>query len=152
MSVESVKKQVEENGYEVDIIEFENSTATVELAADALNTRPENIAKSLAIRLKERDILVLCSGTRKLDNKKFKSEFNQKAKFISGDDLFEATGHPIGGVTPFGLSKDLDIYLDISLKELDVVYPAGGSSKTCIKINMDYLMDIFGENFVDVTV
>ncbi len=151
MSVESVKKEVEKKGYEIEFIEFEESTATVDLAAKALGTRPENIGKSLGIRLKEEDIIILVSGTRRLDNKKFKDVFKEKPRFIKAEDVFEATGHEVGGVTPFGLSKDLKVYLDESLKDLDLVYPAGGSPKTCLKLSIDHLEEIFNSSWVNVT-
>lgn len=150
MTVESVKDDIRENKYIVEFIEFEESTATVDLAAEALGTDPKNIAKSLGIRLKEEDIIILASGIKKLDNRKFKLEFKEKPRFISGEDILEATGHPVGGLTPFGLNRSLKVYIDESLRDLDIVYPAGGSPKTCLKIEMKYFADILGNNWVDV--
>ncbi|WP_422486143.1 YbaK/EbsC family protein [Gudongella sp. DL1XJH-153] len=150
MTLESVKKHIEEAKIDVEMYEMEGSTATVELAAEALDVEPGRIAKSMAIRLKERDILILAKGDVRLDNRKFKDTFKQKARFISGDDIFDATGHPVGGVCPFGLSKPIDIYLDESLKVYDYVYPAAGSPNACIKIDVDYLRDVVNGEWVDV--
>lgn len=150
MTLESVKKHIEESKIDVELYEMEGSTATVELAAEALGVEPGRIAKSMAIRLKERDILILAKGDVRLDNRKFKDTFNEKARFIKGEDIFEATGHHVGGVCPFGLSKPIDIYLDESLKVYDFVYPAAGSPNACIKIDVDYLRDVVDGEWVDV--
>ena len=150
MTVESVKKHIEEVGFNLEIIELDTSTATVELAANALGVEPARIAKTMALRLKERDILILAKGDVKINNKKFKDCFNQKAKFINAEDLYIATGHPVGGVCPFGLNKPLDIYLDDSFKIFDYVYPAGGGVNTCIKIDVDYLAQVTKGQWIDV--
>ena len=150
MSIERVKKQFKEEGLPLEVIEMDTSTATVELAAAALGVEPARIAKTMAFRLKERDILLLAKGDVKVDNKKFKGYFKEKAKFIALEDLEEATGHPAGGVCPFGLIKPLDIYLDESLKVFDYVFPAGGGANTAVKINVDYLAEVTKGTWVDV--
>ncbi|MGN9164225.1 YbaK/EbsC family protein [Tissierellaceae bacterium HCP3S3_D8] len=150
MTIESVRKYIKENEYDLEIIEFDSSTATVELAAEALGVEPGRIAKTMAIRLKERDILILSKGDARIDNRKFKDYFKEKARFIKSEDLMEATGHPVGGVCPFGLNKSLDIYLDVSLKEFDYVYPAAGEANTCMKIDVDYLDEITRGIWIDV--
>ena len=150
MTVKSVQKHIEEAGLDLEIIEMDTSTATVELAANALGVEPARIAKTMAIRLKDRDILILTKGDMRIDNRKFKDYFKEKARFIKMEEIEEATGHPIGGVCPFGLIKPLDIYLDISLKEFDYVYPAGGSPNTCIKIDVDYLDEVTKGIWIDV--
>lgn len=150
MTIESVRKYIKENDYNLEIVEFDSSTATVELAAEALGVEPGRIAKTMAIRLKERNILILSKGDAKIDNKKFKDYFKEKARFIKSEDLIEATGHPVGGVCPFGLNKSLDIYLDVSLKEFDYVYPAAGGANTCMKIGVDYLDEITRGIWIDV--
>jgi len=150
MSIESVKKQFAEENLPLKVIEFDVSTATVELAAGALGVEPARIAKTMAIRLKDRDILLLSKGDLKLDNKKFKNEFKQKAKFIGFEEVSEVTGHPIGGVCPFGLEKPIQIYLDESLKDFDYVYPAGGGPNTAVKIDVDYLSEVTNGIWVDV--
>lgn len=150
MSVESVKKHIEESGFNLEIIELDESTATVKLAAKALGVEPARIAKTMAIRLKNKDILILSKGDVRIDNRKFKDFFNEKAKFINLEEIEEATGHPVGGVCPFGLIKPLDIYLDISLKEFDYVYPAAGGPNTCMKIDVDYLAETTKGIWIDV--
>lgn len=150
MSIESVKKQFREEGLPLEVIEMDTSTATVELAAAALGVEPARIAKTMAFSLKEKDILILAKGDVKVDNRKFKDFFNEKAKFISIEDLEDATGHPVGGVCPFGLIKPLDIYLDNSLKVFDYVYPAGGGANTAVKIDVDYLAEVTKGIWVDI--
>lgn len=150
MTVESVQRQIEKEKLNLKIVEMDTSTATVELAASALGVEPARIAKTMAIRLKDRDILVLTKGDMRIDNRKFKDYFNEKAKFVKAEEIKEVTGHPIGGVCPFGLIKPLDIYLDISLKVFDYVYPAGGGPNTCIKVDVDYLSEITDGTWVDV--
>lgn len=149
MTVASVKKHIEEAGLDLKLIELDTSTATVELAANALGVEPARIAKTMALRLKDRDILIIAKGDVKIDNKKFKDCFHEKAKFISAEDLLDATGHPVGGVCPFGLNKPLNIYLDESLKVFDYVYPAGGGVNTCIKVDVDYLAEITNGKWID---
>ncbi|MGM0397046.1 MAG: YbaK/EbsC family protein [Bacillota bacterium] len=150
MTLESVRKHIDEASLGIEIYEMQDSTATVELAAEALGVEPGRIAKSMAIRLKGRDIIILAKGDVRLDNRKFKDTFNEKAKFIKGEDIFDATGHPVGGVCPFGLSRPIDIYLDESLRIYDYVYPAAGSPNACMKIDVDYLKDVVEGEWVDV--
>lgn len=150
MSIESVKRQFKEQGLPLEVMELDTSTATVELAAAALGVEPARIAKTMAFRLKDRDILLLTKGDVKVDNRKFKDYFKEKARLISPEEVEEATGHPVGGVCPFGLSKPLDIYLDISLKVFDYVYPAGGGPNTAVKISVDYLGEVTKGVWVDV--
>lgn len=152
MTLESVKKYIENNSLNIDIYELKESTATVPLAAKALDVEEGMIAKSMAIRLKQEDIIILAKGDVRLDNKKFKAIFKEKARFINAEDIFEATGHPVGGVCPFGLSKPLKIYLDESLKVYDYVYPAAGSPNACMKINIDYLREVTSGEWIDVCI
>src|SRR5690606_5132831 len=133
------KRQIEAQKLNVEVLAMESSTATVELAAEALGVEPGRIAKSMAVRLKDRDIIIVAKGDVRLDNRKFKDQFKEKARFIGGEEMLEATGHPVGGVCPFGLSKPLDVYLDESLRVYDHVYPAAGGPNTCLKIDVDYL-------------
>lgn len=150
MTIESVKAQFEREGLKLHVTELDTSTATVELAAAALGVEPARIAKTMAVRLKDSDILILAKGDVKLDNRKFKDTFKEKAKFIDREDVLEATGHPVGGVCPFGLAKPLKVYLDESLKIFDYVYPAGGGANTAVRIDVDYLAEITGNNWIDV--
>jgi Cys-tRNA(Pro) deacylase len=150
MSIESVKEQFQNEDLPLEVIEMDTSTATVELAAEALGVEPGRIAKTMAIQTKEENLLVLAKGDKRLDNKKFKKEFSSKGKFISMNDVEDITGHPIGGVCPFGLKNNMDIYLDVSLKEYDYVYPAGGGPNTAVKIGVDYLEEVTKGKWVDV--
>lgn len=150
MSISAVKNYFTENSLPLDVIEFSTSTATVELAAQALGVEPARIAKTMALRLKDRDILILAKGDVRLDNKKFKAYFSEKPKFVSIEDVENVTGHPVGGVCPFGLKNSLEIYLDDSLKVFDYVFPAGGGPNTAVKIDVDFLHKITGSIFIDV--
>ena len=152
MTLESVKEHIEKYKLNIEVHEMNESTATVPLAAKALGVEPGMIAKSMAIRLKEQDIIILAKGDVRLDNKKFKKLFNEKARFIGVEDIFEATGHPVGGVCPFGLSKNLKIYLDESLKIYENVYPAAGSPNACMKIDLYYLKEATKGEWVDVCI
>ncbi len=151
MSIESVRKFFVENGYDdLQIIETEQSTATVELAAKAHNVAPALIAKTMAFGLKEREIIIVTKGDARINNRKFKDCFHEKASMLSYDKVLEVTGHPVGGVCPFGLKNPLDIYLDVSLKQFEYVYPAAGSANSAVKITPDYLREVTGGTWVDV--
>lgn len=150
MSVESVKEYFIQNGLPYEVREMEESTETVEKAAAALGVKPELIAKTLAFALKERNILVVTKGDARIDNRKFKQVFQTKAKMLSFDDVLEITGHPVGGVCPFGLKQEMDIYLDESLRQFEKIYPAAGSTNSCIEITPDDLCSITGARWVDV--
>jgi len=150
MSINSVKKYFEDNNIPLQVIEMNTSTATVDLAAQALGVEPARIAKTMAFRMKNEDILILAKGDVRVDNKKFKTQFQEKAKFIGADEVEEATGHPVGGVCPFGLNKPLKVYLDESLKVFDYVYPAGGGPNTAVKIDVDYLRQITNGIWINV--
>lgn len=150
MSITSVKKYFEDNHIPLQVIEMDTSTATVELAAQALGVEPARIAKTMAFRMKNEDILILAKGDVRVDNKKFKAQFQEKAKFIGADEVEEATGHPVGGVCPFGLNKPLKVYLDESLKVFDYVFPAGGGPNTAVKIDVDYLGQLTNGIWINV--
>jgi Cys-tRNA(Pro) deacylase len=150
MSVESVRAFFAENGLDYEIRELDESTETVEKAAQALGVEPALIAKTLAFKLKDRDILIVTKGDAKTDNRKFKERFHGKAKMMSFEEVPEKTGHPVGGVCPFGLKEEMTIYLDVSLKEFDRVFPAAGSQNSCIEITPDELCRITGAEWVDV--
>lgn len=150
MSIESVKREFEARALPLEVIEMNTSTATVELAAAALGVEPARIAKTMAFRLKEEDTLVLAKGDVRIDNKKFKNQFGQKAKFINSEEVETATGHPVGGVCPFGLVKPMRVFLDESLKVFDHVFPAGGGANTAVRIEVDYLKVVTDGQWVDV--
>jgi Cys-tRNA(Pro) deacylase len=150
MSVETVRAYLAENRLDYKIREFDASTETVELAAQALGVRPALIAKTLAFKVKDRGILIVTKGDARIDNRKFKQQFQVKAKMMCSDEIFETTGHPVGGVCPFGLKQEMDIFLDESLKQFEKVYPAAGSKNSCIEITPDELLKITKAEWVDV--
>jgi prolyl-tRNA editing enzyme YbaK/EbsC (Cys-tRNA(Pro) deacylase) len=136
---------------ENEIIEFDRSSATVELAAQALNTEESRIAKTLSFKIKNRAILVIAAGHMKIDNRKYKDEFGTKAVMLSPEEVKEMVGHEIGGVCPFGIKNDVEVYLDVSLKNYEFVYPACGSSNSAIKMKQDELENISkAKKWVDV--
>ncbi|MDU7115161.1 MAG: YbaK/EbsC family protein [Peptoniphilus harei] len=136
MSIEKVKNYFKKFGLENRIIEFDTSSATVELAAAALNCQPERIAKSLSFILKEKAIIIVTAGDVKIDNKKFKEIFETKAKMIEKDRVEELIGHKVGGVCPFAIKDGVDVYLDESLKRFETVFPACGSSNSAIEMTI----------------
>ncbi len=121
------------------IQEFDVSSATVELAAAALGCEPKRIAKSLSFKVDDRAILVVTAGDAKVDNSKYKACFHSKAKMLSPDEVETFIGHAVGGVCPFSINKNVDVYLDISLKRFKTVFPACGSSNSAIELTIDEL-------------
>lgn len=151
MSLESVKQQFKTQGLDdLKIIELGTSSATVQLAAEALGVEPARIAKTMVFRLKNRDILVLSKGDARIDNRKYKDYFKEKAKMLQPEEVYAITGHPVGGVCPFGLKTPLPIYLDKSLQQFDYVFPAGGSPNSAVKITVSRLQEITGGEWADL--
>lgn len=151
MSLESVKKFFQDNQLtDLHILETDASTATVELAAKAHGVAPALIAKTMAFGLKDRNIIIVTKGDARIDNRKYKDCFHEKATMLNHDEVLEVTGHPVGGVCPFGLKNPLDIYLDVSLKEFEHVYPAGGTANSAVKISPDRLQEVTGGSWIDV--
>lgn len=139
ISIEKVKSYFKVFGLEDRIREFNTSSSTVELAAAALNCQPEKIAKSLSFILKEKAIIIVTAGDVKIDNKKFKRIFGSKAKMIEKDRVEELIGHKVGGVCPFAIKDDVDVYLDESLKRFEKIFPACGSSNSAIELSIEEL-------------
>ena len=139
MSVEKVKKYFTELGEPEKVIEFEESTATSEQAAQTLNCEVGRIAKTISVFVEGKPILILLSGDMKLDNKKFKSRFQTRPKMIPVEEVKKFIGHAVGGVCPFAVNEGVQIYLDESLKRFDFIYPAAGSSKSIVKLNLNEL-------------
>ena len=139
MSVEAVKEYFKQFGLRDKVMEFETSSATVELAAQALNTKPERIAKTLSFKKDESCFLVLAAGDARIDNPKFKAEFETKAKMLSPDEVNAMLGHQIGGVCPFAIPQDVPVYLDVSLQRFETIFPACGSSNSAIELTCDEL-------------
>ena len=150
MSAESVRAWLAQHAPDLLLIEVEDSTATVDTAAKALGVEPGRIAKTLAVRAGEQLFLLVARGNARLDNRKCKDEFGARPRMLGAEETLEVTGHPVGGVCPFGLKADLPVYLDVSLKTFDVVYPAGGSLNTSVEIPTERLFDLVGERWVDL--
>jgi prolyl-tRNA editing enzyme YbaK/EbsC (Cys-tRNA(Pro) deacylase) len=150
MSLESVRAWLAENAPDLPVIEVESTTATVATAAEALGVEPGRIAKTLAVRAGNHTFLVVARGDARLDNRKSKDEFGARPRMLGAEETLELTGHPIGGVCPFGLKKALPVYLDVSLCAFDTVFPAGGSLNTSVKVKTDRLFELVGERWVDL--
>ena len=139
MAIEKVKAYFKEHHMDSQVIEFEQSSATVELAALALECAPERIAKTLSFTLGDSAILIVTAGDAKIDNQKYKEHFNEKAKMLKYEEVEAHIGHGVGGVCPFGVNEGIAIYLDISLKRFDIVYPAAGSANSAIALDLKAL-------------
>lgn len=151
MAIDKVREHLKDFGRDKDILEFETSSATVELAAIALDVEPARIAKTISLKSGEAAMLVVTAGDAKIDNSKFKSEFGFKARMLSPDEVLEFTGHAIGGVCPFGLKNNLPVFLDLSLKRFTSVFPACGSSNSAIKLTLSELEEYSkSKKWVDV--
>ena len=150
MSLESVRAWLAERAPDLRLIEAEETTATVETAARALGVEPGRIAKTLAVRAGEHLFLLVARGDARLDNRKTKDEFGARPRMLGADETLELTGHPVGGVCPFGLKTELPVYLDVSLKSFDLVYPAGGSLNTSVEVPAERLFDLVAERWVDL--
>ena len=151
MSLESVRAWLAENAPDLPLIEVDGTTATVETAAKALGVEPGRIAKTLAVRAGDETFLLVARGDARLDNGKSKKAFGARPRMLGADETLALTGHPVGGVCPFGLATRLPVYLDESLKAFDVVYPAGGSLNTSVQVPTERLFDLVGERWVDLT-
>lgn len=150
MSAESVRRWIAENAPDLPIIEVEGTTATVATAADALGVEPGRIAKTLAIRAGDQLFLLCTRGDSRLDNRKCKDEFGARPRMLGPEETLEVTGHPVGGVCPFGLKRPLPVYLDVSLKAFEVVFPAAGSLNTSVEVSTDRLFELVAERWVDL--
>lgn len=139
MSIEKVRNYFKDKGIEDRIQEFEVSSATVALAAQALNCEECRIAKTLSFHVGDEVVLIVAAGDVKIDNSKYKAMFNTKAKMLSFDEAEPLTGHAVGGVCPFAVNEGVKVYLDVSLKRFETVFPACGSSNSAIELSMDEL-------------
>lgn len=139
MAIEAVREYFRTLGIEDRIQEFTVSSATVELAALALGTAPERIAKTLSFKRGDGCILIVAAGDARIDNRKFKDKFGMKAKMLTPDEVLELVGHPIGGVCPFAVGSSVTVYLDESLKRFDTVFPACGSANSAVELTPDEL-------------
>lgn len=150
MSLQSVRQFFADNAPEIDIIEMNQSTATVALAAAAHNVEPGQIAKTLSLKIKDEVVLVVAKGDARLDNKKLKSTFGAKARMLSSDEVVTITGHPVGGVCPFGLENPLAIYCDVSLKHYEEVLPAAGAIHSAVRISPQRMAELTKARWIDV--
>lgn len=139
MSIERAKAYLKTFGADERIKELELSSATVELAALALGVEGKRIAKTLSFSIGDRVILIVAAGDAKIDNPKYKAEFSAKAKMLKFDETEEKTGHAAGGVCPFGVKEGVEVYLDVSLKRFETVFPACGSSNSAIELTIPEL-------------
>ncbi|MDE6883319.1 MAG: YbaK/EbsC family protein [Lachnospiraceae bacterium] len=151
MSIERVKAFFKQFGMEERVLEFEVSSATVELAAAALGCEPQRIAKTLSFMQGEGAVLICAAGDAKVDNHKYKERFGTKAKMLSFEEVEQMTGHAVGGVCPFVVKEGVPVYLDVSLKRFETVYPACGSANSAIELSIPELEKYSGyEAWVDV--
>lgn len=146
MSIEAGRAYFRQFGIEDRVLEFDVSSATVELAAAALNTEGKRIAKSLSFKVGDQPILVIAAGDAKVDNQKYKATFQTKAKMLTPDEAVELIGHAVGGVCPFGIKGNVKSYLDESLKRFETVFPAVGGSNSAIELTIPEL-EKYAQNF-----
>jgi len=150
MSLESVRAFFAEKAPDIVVMVSPKSSATVALAAEAYGVEPARIAKTLSLRIREQVILIVASGTARMDSKKLKARFGGKPKMLGLDEVAEITGHEVGGVCPFGLKVPLPIYCDVSLKEFDEVVPAAGSIHSAVRIAPSRMAQLVAAEWVDV--
>ena len=139
MSVEAVKTYLKEFGLDGKVQELPQSSATVELAAQALGTEPARIAKTLSFLTAEGPVLIVAAGDVKIDNAKYRADFHQKAKMLTPDQVLDLVGHPVGGVCPVGVNRGVVVCLDVSLKRFETVFPAAGSGNSAIELTCSEL-------------
>lgn len=147
MSIEKVREYFKTKGIEGRIQEFDVSSATVALAARALNCDENRIAKTLSFHVEDKVVLIVAAGDAKIDNAKYKAQFGKKAKMLSFDEAEPLIGHAVGGVCPFAVNAEVETYLDVSLKRFDTVFPACGSSNSAIELSLDELEEY--SDFID---
>ncbi len=144
MSIERVRKYFSQYGLEDRILEFPVSSATVELAAEALHTEGKRIAKTLSFTVDDAPILIVAAGDTKIDNAKFKATFHTKAKMLGYEQVEPLIGHAVGGVCPFGINEGVQVYLDVSLKRFETVFPDCGSANSAIELSIPELEQYAG--------
>ena len=150
MSLESVRQFFQDHAPDVSVIVTEASSATVVLAAEAHGVEPDQIAKTICLRIGDDVALVVAAGTKRLDNRKFKDRFGVKPRMLDAEGVVEATSHPVGGVCPFGLPTPLKIYCDVSLKAWDEVVPAGGAINAAVRIAPQRMAELVDAEWADL--
>ena len=148
MSIEKVRAYFKPLGIGGRIREFDVSSATVELAAVAVGVEGARIAKSLSFKVEDKPIIIVVAGDAKVDNSRYKAQFHTKAKMLTHEEAHEWIGHDVGGVCPFALPEDVKVYLDVSLKRFETVFPAAGSSNSAVEMTCDEL-ERYASNFVE---
>jgi prolyl-tRNA editing enzyme YbaK/EbsC (Cys-tRNA(Pro) deacylase) len=151
MSLASVTDFFAAHAPDIAVERFATSTATVALAAQALGVAPGQIAKTLSLRLDDEVVLLVARGDARVDNRKYKETFGQKARMLGLDEVERETGHPVGGVCPFGLARPLRVYCDVSLQAFDEVFPAAGAPDAAVRITPARLAAITKAEWIDVT-
>ena len=146
MSIEKVRAHFKPLGIEERIREFDVSSATVELAAVAVGVEGARIAKSLSFKVEDKPIIIVVGGDAKVDNSRYKAQFHTKAKMLTHEEAHELIGHDVGGVCPFALPEDVKVYLDVSMKRFETVFPAAGSSNSAVEMTCDEL-ERYASNF-----
>jgi prolyl-tRNA editing enzyme YbaK/EbsC (Cys-tRNA(Pro) deacylase) len=152
MSLDSVRAHLAEAAPELRVVELPGSTATVALAAAGLGVATAQIAKTLALRVGERTLLVVASGDARLDNRKARATFGGKPRMLGPEEVAAATGHPVGGVCPFGLATPVPVYCDVSLKAFEEVLPAAGAVNAAVRVSPERMAELTGAEWVDVCV
>ncbi|WP_332682844.1 YbaK/EbsC family protein [Bosea sp. (in: a-proteobacteria)] len=150
MSLASVRAFFAAHAPEIEILETDGSSATVTLAAEAFGVEPARIAKTLSLRLGERVVLLVTRGDARLDNRKTKTAFGAKPRMLDLEEVAALTGHPVGGVCPFGLASPLAVYCDVSLRAFDEVVPAAGSTQSAVRISPERMAALTRAEWVDV--
>ncbi|WP_323012121.1 YbaK/EbsC family protein [Castellaniella sp.] len=150
MTIESVREFFAEHAPDIQILELGQSTATVELAAQAHGVEPGQIAKTLSLRTADQVVLVVACGDTRLDNKKLRHVLGGRPKMLNADEVAALTGHPVGGVCPFGLAQALPVYCDIRLQNYPIVMPAAGSLDSAVRITPARLAELANGHWVDV--
>lgn len=151
MSLESVRNFFARHAPDISIIESESATPTVAAAAEVHGVDPGQIAKTLSLRTGDRVVLVVTRGDVRLDNKKLRHAFGGKAKMLDADTVLALTGHPVGGVCPFGLATDIPVYCDVSLRSFDIVMPAAGSINSTVRITPERMAQLVDAQWIDVS-
>ena len=146
MSIEKVRAYFKPLGIEERIREFDVSSATVELAAVAVGVEGARIAKSLSFKVEDKPIIIVVAGDAKVDNSRYKAQFHPKAKMLPHEEAHELIGHHVGGLCPFALPEDVKVYLDVSMKRFETVFPAAGSSNSAVEMTCDEL-ERYASNF-----
>lgn len=139
MTFIKAKEHLEKRGFGDRILEFRISSATVELAAEAVGTKPAQIAKSLTFKVEDQVVMIVCAGDVKVNSGKFKRHFSTKPKMLDRDEVNSLVGHDIGGVCPFGVNEGVEVFLDESLRRFALVYPACGSDRSAVRLSVDDL-------------